>query len=456
LIKHILLAVALALPVAPHLLTGQVAPAGGTPPPALTAGARESLRMRLPPPLWAFGDSLLAEADAGERAGLVGDLADIDDEKTIEFFVALLESDPAPEVRLAILNEIRGDTHPLVRPAVERRAAMDPDASVTLAALEELRAEQHRTVQNILERRLEEARVGGDPQQLALLARAEERFISLATGTMLPSFMQAPPPVFALKAESQPIRVLAFGDFGDGSVGQKEVAAAMLRYHRQTPFDFAVTLGDNFYSKGMESPSDPRWKSWWDELYNPLGIEFYASLGNHDWGFPESPAAEVLYASKSPSWRMPATYYTFTAGPVQFFALDTQALSLSQLLWLDEELGKSTARWKLVYAHHPVFSAGDHGDNAELIARLLPVLRGRADVYLAGHDHDMQHLKPEGSLHFFVAGTGGKLRPIERGPRSLFASSTRGFSVLEATNDRLTVRFMDTELRRIYEHTLRK
>jgi hypothetical protein len=34
--------------------------------------------------------------------------------------------------------------------------------------------------------------------------------------------------VFSLKGASQPIRVLAFGDFGDGSQGQKEVAAAML------------------------------------------------------------------------------------------------------------------------------------------------------------------------------------------------------------------------------------
>ena len=75
----------------------------------------------------------------------------------------------------------------------------------------------------------------------------------------------------------------------------------------------------------------------------------------------------------------------------------------------------------MVYGHHPIYSEGQHEDNNQKIAQLLPVLKDRADVYLAGHDHDMQHLKPEGRLHFFVAGSGGKLRTIEPGPRSLFA-----------------------------------
>ena len=66
------------------------------------------------------------------------------------------------------------------------------------------------------------------------------------------------------------------------------------------------------------------------------------------------------------------------------------------------------------------------------------------DVYLAGHDHDMQHLKPEGNLHFFVSGTGGKLRPINPGPRSLFAKSALGFSVLEADKSSLKMTFVDT------------
>ena len=268
--------------------------------------------------------------------------------------------------------------------------------------------------------------------------------------------LQVAPGLFSLKAAGQPIRVLAFGDFGDGSLGQREVAAAMLRYHRQRPFDFAITLGDNFYNQGMKGVDDPRWKTWWDQLYDPLGIQFYAILGNHDYVFPESPEAEILYSKQSPSWRMPATQYTYTAGWVQFFAIDSPAMTGYQLEWLQKELEASKFSWKVVYGHDPIYSHGKHGDNQKLIRELLPVLKGRADVYLAGHDHDMQHLKPEGNLHFFVSGTGGKMRRIRPGQRSLFAKSALGFAVLEADGSSLKMTFVDTTLQPLYEYTLKK
>jgi hypothetical protein len=235
------------------------------------------------------------------------------------------------------------------------------------------------------------------------------------------------------------------------------VAAAMLQAHRQSPFDFGLTLGDNFYPDGMESPTDDRWKTLWSELYEPLGLKFYATLGNHDWHHSDSPAAEILYSQQSQSWRMPAPYYTFTAGPVQFFALDTNEISEAQLLWLRAALGESRARWKVVYGHHPIYSAGQHEDNPKQIERLLPELKGRADVFLAGHDHDLQHLKPEGGIHFFVNGGGGaRIRRIEPNTRSLFAHSANGFAMIEADARTLAVKFIGTDLKTLYEYTLTK
>jgi tartrate-resistant acid phosphatase type 5 len=274
--------------------------------------------------------------------------------------------------------------------------------------------------------------------------------------TRLRSELQVAPQSFSLKAAGLPLRVLAFGDFGDGSKAQKEVAGAMLKFHRQRPFDFAITLGDNFYNRGMKGVDDPRWKTRWDALYDPLGIQFYATLGNHDYGSPESPEAEILYSKSSPSWRMPATQYTFTAGWAQFFAIDSPVMNAQQLAWLQKELEASQSRWKVVYGHHPIYSHGRHGNNRKLIRELLPVLQGRADVYLAGHDHDLQHLKPEGNLHFFVSGAGGRTRSIRRGPRSLFAQSTLGFAVLEADGSSMKLTFVDKTLHPLYEYTLRK
>ena len=154
---------------------------------------------------------------------------------------------------------------------------------------------------------------------------------------------------------------------------------------------------------------------------------------------------------------MPAPYYSYTAGPVQFFALDTNEMSVAQLVWLTDELKKSQARWKVVYGHHPIYSAGAHKDSERLIKQLLPVLRDRADVYIAGHDHDMQHLGAEGGVHFFVSGAAGaRVRPVRAHPRTLFAKSAYGFSVIEVDEREMTVQMIGTDLSEFYRYTLRK
>jgi len=412
---------------------------------------------KLPPALRERGAALLNQKNENERARIAADLARAEQSAAMEFLLSVFETEPSATVRYAIVNRLGRYSHPQVRQMLERCALSDKDDRVAILALERLRAQRAEDLFQLLEQRLEQAHKNGDEKQIRLLGKEQERWISLVKGTMLPTFMQIPPPLFSLKAADRPIRVLAFGDFGTGSAQQKQVAAAMLQYHRKEPFDFAITLGDNFYNDGMESPNDPRWETWWDELYNPLGIKVYATLGNHDWGYSNSPAAEILYSQKSPSWRMPAAYYTFTAGPVQFFALDTNEMSEAQLLWLRDELDSSRATWKVVYGHHPIYSAGAHEDNPKMIKRLLPVLKGRADVFIAGHDHDLQHLKPEGGVHFFVSGGGGaSLRQPRPGPRSLFAKGVHGFAVMEADARQLKVTFVDVNLNKLYEYILNK
>ena len=42
---------------------------------------------------------------------------------------------------------------------------------------------------------------------------------------------------------------------------------------------------------------------------------------------------------------------------------------------LEEELRKSTARWKIAVGHHAIRSIGHHGDSPELVKHLVPVLK---------------------------------------------------------------------------------
>lgn len=268
----------------------------------------------------------------------------------------------------------------------------------------------------------------------------------------------------AIKPAGETVRVLAFGDFGDGGSDQEKVAKAMAAYHEKPgqSLDFGITLGDNFYDTGLSSPTDSRWTSHWEDRYGQLGIRIYASLGNHDYYDPASPIAEANRSRISKSWCLPRAYYTYTAGSVQLFALDTDWIMRSsknsspvtiQQDWLKEQLAASKSTWKVVYGHHPVYSTGDHGNNDPMIKEILPLLKGKADVYIAGHDHDMQYLKPEGGVQLFVSGAGGhsfrELKPDTEGRRiwgvGKQAGFQGGFSVLEADGSSLTVSFFDTK-----------
>jgi tartrate-resistant acid phosphatase type 5 len=367
------------------------------------------------------------------------------------------DKDPDPAIRRAILNRLARLRLPLVRESLERHATGDPDAGVALLALERLRIQQAQELGRLFETRLALARSQKDEKALEALTPEHQRWVTFARGAELPAFMQQAPPVFQAVPSNPSVRVLAFGDFGQEGLHQREVAAAAAAYHRQRPFDLGVTLGDNFVPDGVTSPADPRWKEGWDQIYSPLGIPFFAATGNHDWGYADSPAGEILYSHTSPSWRMPALYYSFTAGPAQFFALATHAMSETQLKWLDRELARSSARWKIVYGHHPIYSYGTHGGTAQLQQSLLPLLKNRASVYLVGHEHIVQHLKPEGGVHFLVAPAAGQAaRPAKSGPLTWFTDSFYGFTALEIDAERIKATFVDTDLKVRYETEIRQ
>jgi len=403
---------------------------------------------------------LLNSSDEDLRASITTQLSDSKPE-AVDFLITLLEKEPSAKVRSSIIrywrNRSHWRAHPRLFSILEKLITSDPDTGVSLQAVEVLRGIRTNDISKLLAARLEATRRAGDQVAVKQLAAEQERWISIENGTMLPSFLRASPPVFSLKAAEQPVRVVAFGDFGTGSEAQKQVASAILNFHRQTPFDFGITLGDNFYPVGMESPGDPRWATQWEQLYQALGVKFYATLGNHDWGHPDSPAAEIIYSDKSQTWRMPSPYYTFTAGPAQFFALDTNRISEAQLIWLKEELSKSQAKWKVAYGHHHIYSA-TRGDNRELIGRLLPALQGGGvDLYICGHDHNLQHVRPEGGVHFFVAGGGGAgAYELNEYERTIFKAQKHGFAALEADGKKLKVRLIGADGAQLYEYTLEK
>ena len=90
--------------------------------------------------------------------------------------------------------------------------------------------------------------------------------------------------------------------------------------------------------------------------------------------------------------------------------------------WLEAALASSTARWKIVIGHHPLWStAGSKFEQAKALRRLiLPTLCRYADLYLAGHEHTLEvHTddcsaalpEPSAPLPQVVSGSAAKMRP---------------------------------------------
>jgi len=243
---------------------------------------------------------------------------------------------------------------------------------------------------------------------------------------------------------------LAVGDAGTGDLRQKTVAGAMENYAGKNPVRFVLYLGDNFYPNGVDSVDDPKFRTYFEEIYDKtlLNIPFYAVLGNHD--YRRNPYAQAAYTFRSSRWHMPNFYYTFTVDHnesilCQFIALDTTPIDkwdrfATQLNWLEDVLSKSSAHWKIVFGHHTIFSNGKHGDTEDMIDEVLPILeRYNVDLYICGHDHDLQVLQQQDGVNFLVSGAGASPRVTNCGENTIYAAGRLGFMALRVSYDEIVV-----------------
>ena len=258
--------------------------------------------------------------------------------------------------------------------------------------------------------------------------------------------------------------------------GMDEVSAAMKAYClTEQRCDFGTLLGDNIYPSGATLGADgiEDSKRFKDLLQDPFGdlVESpadyltYVTLGNHDWETSRAGGfAQIRYLETAPGFYIDGPFYSVKPpageGQVELFVIDTSMIlatvdvradrlnddgsegslgdieepdydvhpmtdaERNQVQWLENALSNSTARWKLVLAHHPIWSSsGGKFEQARVLRELLmPSLCRYADLYLAGHEHTLEiHTDncetvlgepAEQPLVQIVSGAGAKQRPI--------------------------------------------
>lgn len=269
---------------------------------------------------------------------------------------------------------------------------------------------------------------------------------------------------------------IAIGDWGRRGAGpQAQVARAMGRVAADIDSRFTLAVGDNFYPAGVASVKDSHWQESFEKVYTHAALQrpWYAALGNHD--YRGNPYAQIDYTRQSHRWRMPSHYYKVPASVsgipgLDIFVLDTASLVTvvhefgeqmmrghfwredrgAQLKWFERELAKSTAPWKVVVGHHPIFS-GAHGNDDELIASVKPLLeRYGVQAYINGHDHDLQHIVV-GGVSYVCSGAGSECGRVKAIDGTRYCVSKSGFAQFTLKADALALTFRDLNGASLYQ-----
>lgn len=291
-------------------------------------------------------------------------------------------------------------------------------------------------------------------------------FILISSSTLLGCRENGPVCIAAPECRGDTaVRFAVIGDWGMwGQEDQLKVAKAMDNIGSECPYDFIVSTGDNFYDAGVDSVGDVLWDMSYEYVYTgpQLQCPWYVVLGNHD--YRGAPSAEIAYSNMSSRWKLPSKYFKeqFSSGgneSVEMFFMDSNPYqkdllsaagsypelngqdTVSQNGWIESGLRNSSADWKLVIGHHPLYTCGVRKNQPQHMRKFEGLFNEtHVDAYFCGHEHDLQVHKPEGNVTYFVSGGGGSKRPVHT-PFEFthFAQSTLGFMVVEITSGKMTV-----------------
>lgn len=269
------------------------------------------------------------------------------------------------------------------------------------------------------------------------------------------------------------INLIIVNDLGrNGYYEQRNIASLMGEMAETVSPEAILALGDIFHYEGVQSTADPLWQSNYENIYThpELMVEWLPVCGNHE--YRGNTQALLDYSSISRRWEMPAKYYSRTfrgkKTSVKVLFIDTTPLidkyrnaldaypdvakedPEAQLAWLEKELVAATEDWIIVAGHHPIFAetSKNESERADMQERVDKILRRhKVDMYLCGHIHNFQHIRPRDSGTDYIVNTSASLSRPEVKPTegTVFVSGKAGFSVLGVSAQTLILSMIDTD-----------
>ena len=222
----------------------------------------------------------------------------------------------------------------------------------------------------------------------------------------------------------------------DYSGWQSLVRAAQKRHQAAELF---INMGD-LVDNGQDAS---QWRAWLGSV-EPFSAElaFAPVIGNHEaysleWKMTPPKSYINLFAVPENGLRQyPRQFYSFDYGPVHFTVLDTNfpevkewqpKLLEEELVWLEQDLAKSKARWKIVLQHRDIFMYAFSKESGrpqretrlqDYSHKLMPLYeKYNVDAVLSAHLHTYRRRVPlrnfapaEDGITYILTGVAGNVR----------------------------------------------
>ncbi len=212
---------------------------------------------------------------------------------------------------------------------------------------------------------------------------------------------------------SDPV-LLAAGDIAScDTQGDEQTAAILGRY----PTAAIATLGDNAYPHGTAAAFQNCYAPSWGQFRDRT----HPAVGNHDYDTAGASGYFGYFGSAAGDPKK--GWYSYDLGDWHVVVLNSNCSEVggcgagsAQEQWLRADLAAHPSTCTLAYWHHPRFTSGWVGNDAET-ATLWGVLQSYgADLVMSGHAHNYERFAPQNSsgaadpagLREIVVGTGGE------------------------------------------------
>jgi len=218
--------------------------------------------------------------------------------------------------------------------------------------------------------------------------------------------------------KSKTAQFAVLGDYGWKGKNQTKIIKQIEIFNP----DWILTVGDNAYQRG-------RYRELKEYVLKPFhgllaSTAFYTVIGNHDLKTKHANPYLDVFSLPHNNPENTERYYSFQAGPIHFFMLDScsnrslQDSNSAQIQWLDQSLTQSKQPWKIVVLHLPPYSSGKkHGSYLGIRHTLHPILaKHSVDLVLSGDDHIYERSRPQDGVIYLITGAGGKsTRAVKKG-----------------------------------------